>query len=1536
MHRIFFAKQCNENDLCEKDYNTIELNIVGKNKIIKDIECYNNTYCGKRCVVSLPRGGIADKIGNNYEIYVVIKELLRLFNYNDSVGYVQYEEIKEDNGVDCIIGNKDNCVEYVQCKSSHGNDGKWNPSSLTSIINKWKSSFDDQSIRFRIVSPLISPELEEVKLKINDYNNNSFSRGTKKLINDIKINIGDNENVDIDSIISILNRVEIESLPYSALEDIIISKLELYFKGDPKLNLRMLTGELLSGRYYGKKLYLLEFNNILKTLNIKYRDLSNDKTLLAQIEIINDRYKKEYNKIDDKLILNSDLKSIISKVYDNEISIIYGHAGVGKSGVCLQLIQYCKDNQLPYIAIELDIYKFRDNLAKWSENLELPDNIVYCLNDVSSGKDSLIIMDQADYIHSFDSDYKIAKEICLDIIKKVNNINKSKLSIENKCNMHIVFISREYDFKNDSIISGIYKDKLDKTNYAEIEIKKLNDKDVQCIIGEEYCQLNNNTKELLRTFNNIYIYKKLKNKHKNYLSTNDLIQQWCMQINEEINLQDGDVNIVQEIYSEIKNQYLYNKMYYIDKQELKHNCNKELNYLLSTGIIVDREGKISFGHQTILDYFISKDLYNVLKKDNVNVIKELERIGVDKLKNRYLLVLVLQDIVSSSTDRFVQVADEILNSKSKLHFFVKTVILEILAMHSLNKNDRINNYIKSKVKDRNWHKHFINVVVPSNYEYIYSLLEDGYLEKMFDNKKTAKDAIMLLASISDKLDEKFDDIIIKNVFKYHDLIDEWRWVFVKDINEDSDDLFKIRMDYYNKYPEYLYTINFKNLFKSGSVRIIDIIELLFTGRKRIREVYFCDLFDEYDGLGWHFYETNYRIVINNLLKYVPTQLPQFVGLSNWCATCLHSENTERVLVEMLKRSAAFMFRQDYELFYDTFNEFFKSKNDIFNEIMLYAFIENVGYNNKRVIDIVVDNFDSIIFSQTYNGNDKLSLMKKLISSISKSCDQESFDRLENSIMKYKDREMIERKKQVSKKRRFNMPVVGYLQKELLSFMDKNRLKTNTLKFINELKRKKLPEGRFSGTDFQSGFTQSPLSGKNISIDSWFNIIHEHRTKQNNIKFVKGQFVDSSPLQLSYDFENFVTKNTNESINRFYNIKDYSKINCCYISAFLRAIKNRDKELNANYQKVFAIIKRSYQYLDDGSKCNTLEFIGKLMQTHFDTGMLKIIYKELHDGHWNYEINETTDYLMSGYNLPCCAAMRILISLYSIYNDKTNLDDKSNICNILDEFSKSNNYLKMFWIIPLCDLLYCRSKDKKYLDIILGIVMKDARFFAYNRMNKLLFKMYDYNKIRVIQLVIGASKTGSEYINEIISLFLIDLIYNEEYITSCIILKLSRSKKFIACLDKVFANNVENEKLKGKLLKFINCNIKTLMNEEMYLNRILYNKVIDVIKDKRIVLTMLQPKYFRKTIEEFIECVEASNINNCIDLVYKILKNYYSSKLYEEDYYSDEKVMSFLNRILSSDVIKNKNSYVKMLDLYDNIIKKNTTCCRFSYDEHKYF
>ena len=1491
--------------------------------------------------MSLLKGGLADKRGNQYEIYVFIRELFEVIK--NKISYVQYEKLIDGDGIDYIVGNKDNSKVLVQCKSGNGNYTKWNTTTLMPIIQKLNKYFNEEKTSFKLISPLNSPEIEGSLLKVNYIESSEgvleLDKATENFIKEFMSGQGlsyDN-NHDREAAIKILKKLRFENLSKNSLEEILKSKMEMIFWGDADENLHKISGVIISGKYYCKKLFLNDIEKILEENNIKFKNLSKDRLLPAKIKSINENFKYNYRKVNNRLLPYEDINDVIEKVFDSEISVIYGRAGVGKSGVCLQLIEFCKKNNLSYIAVELDEYKPEVNLAKWSEMMGLPDDIVNCLNAISSGKDSLIILDQVDSVHGFDDNYKNARRICREIRNKVKDINSKELNVEKKCNMHIVFVSREYDLRNDSIISEICEEKQNEMDYHEVKIKELSEASVKSIIGDEYDKQNDNVKMSLKVFNNIYIYMKIRNRHENYLSTNNLIEKWYEQIIKDLKDQNYDVDIAEKIFLELKDRYLDNNEYYIEKQDLTCKNKKELDYLLSEGIIVENKGKISFEHQTILDYFISKDLYNVLKKDNTNVIKELERIGADKLKNRYLLVLALQDIVSLSTDRFVQVADEILNSKNKLHFFVKTVILEILAIHSENKNDRINNYIKSKVKDRKWHKHFINVVVLSNYEYIYSLLEEGYLEKMFDNEKTAKVAIMLLDSISDKLDKNFDDIIIKNVFKYSDLIGEWQYIFAKkDINEDTNGLFKLRMEYYNKYPEYLNTIYFNNLFKSGSERIIDIVELLFNGGKRIREAYFCELFDEYDELGWHFYETNYRIVINNLLKYVPAKLPQFISLSNWCATYLHSKNTERVVVEMLKRSAASMFRADYNLFIKTFKKYFNTKNDVLNEIIIFAFIENVGTDDKRIIDIVVDNFDSLIFSQTCDGNDKLFLTKKLVKKISKTCSQVSFDKLEKCIINYKDIEMIENRKHIPKKYKFNVPTEGYLQKELLPFMDKNRLSKKALEYIEVLKRKKLPEGRFSGIEFQSGFTQSPLSGKSISIDNWFDIIKTHKVKQTNIKFDKGQFIDSSPLHLSYDFEKFAEGNLNECIDRFYGIGNYSNINSFYLSAFLRALKSSDKEFNDNYQKVYIIIKQTYQYLDDGAKCNTIEFLGKLLQTHFDIDMLKIIYKELHDGHWNYEIKETTDYLMSGYNLPCCAAMRIIISLYNIYNDKINLDDKSNICNILDEFSKSNNYLKMFWIIPLCDLLYCRNKDKKYLDIILGIVMKDARFFAYNRMNKLLFKMYEYNKVRVIQLVVGASKTDSEYINEIISLFLIDLIYNEEYITSCIILKLSRSKKFIACLDKVFANNVENEKLKGKLLKFINCNIKTLMNEEMYLNRILYNKVIDVIIDKRIVLTMLQPKYFRKTIEGFIECVEASNIDNCIDLVYKILNNYYLSKLYKEDYYSDKKVMSFLNRILSSDVIKNKNSYDKMLDLYDIIIKKNTTCCRFSYDEHKYF
>ena len=1490
--------------------------------------------------MSLPNGGIADKLGNQYEIYVFIRELFEVIN--TKISYVQYEKLIDGDGIDYIVGNKDNSKVLVQCKSGNGNYTKWKTTTLMPIIQKWNKYFYEEKTSFKLISPLNSPKIEGSLLKVNYIESSEgvleLDKATEDFIKEFMSGQGlsyDN-NYDREATINILKKLRFENLSKNSLEEILKSKMEMNFWGDAYENLHKIIGVIISGKYYCKKLFLNDVEKILEENNIKFKNLSKDRLLPAKIKSINENFKCNYRKVNNRLLPYEDINEVIEKVFDSEISVIYGRAGVGKSGVCLQLIEYCKKNNLSYIAVELDEYKPEVNLAKWSEIMGLPDDIVNCLNAISSGKDSLIILDQVDSVHRFDDNYKIAKRIFREIRNKVKDINNKELNVEKKCNMHIVFVSREYDLRNDSIISEICEEKQNEMDYHEVKIKELSETSVKSIIGDEYDKQNDNVKMLLKVFNNIYIYMKIRNRHENYLSTNDLIEKWCEQIIKDLKDQKYDVDVAEKIFLELKDRYLDNNEYYIEKQDLTCKNNKELDYLLSEGIIVENKGKISFEHQTILDYFISKELYKTLKKVDVNVIKEIERIGADKLKNRYLLVLALQDLVSLNIDRFLHIADEILNARDELHFFIKTVVLEILAMHSLNKNEKILDYVKSKIKDKKWYKYFIYVVVPSNYEYIYSLLEDGYLEEMFKNKKMAKEAIMLLTSICEKLDNKFDHIIINNLFKYNDLMGEWSGVFNKDINGDTDELFKIRIEYYNKYPKRIYIKSFKNLFINSSVRIIDIIDLLFKCRSRARETYFYDMINEYDKLGCQFYEANYKIIIERLLQYVPTKLPLVIGLSNWCRTYLDGKNIERVLIEILKKSAACMFKQDFDLFIKTFKEYFNTKNDILNEIILFAFVENVGNNDKKIIDIIVDNFDSIIFSRTYNGNDKLSLIKKLISSISQSCDQESFDRLQNSIMMYKDREMIECKKQASKKHRSNMPVEGYLQNELLPIMDKNRLSKKTLAFIEELKRKRLPEGRFSGVVIHSGLTQSPLSGKNISIDNWFNdIINVHKTRHDSVKFTMGKFIDSSPLFLNYDLEDAVRKNTSEFIDRFYKIKNYSKIDCLYISAFLRAIKNSDKELNDNYQKVCMIIKQLYQYIDDETKCNALELIEKLLQTHFDTSMLKIIYEEIYEGYWNYEIKKPEHYLISGYNIPYCAAMRVIITLYNKYNDKINLDDNNNVYNILHEFVKSNNHLKMFWLISLCDSLYWRTREKKYLDIILNIITKDVQLFSYNRMSILLIEMYEYKRIKVSQLVVRASKIDNEYINEILSTFLINLIYNEKYTECSMIMRFCKSKKMIACLDKAIANNIENENMKDKLLKFLNQNIEYLMNEEMYLNRILYNKVIDVIKYKKIVLKMLQPKYFRETIVVFIEYVDAININNCIDLVYKILNNYYSSKFYKEDYYSDKIIISFLNRILSSDVIKNKKIYFKMLDLYDIVIKKNLICCRFSYDENKY-
>ena len=745
--------------------------------------------------MSLPTGGKADKLGNKYETCCLILELLRLAK--NEISYVIYEPTgSEESGTDYIVGNNDGSITYTQCKSSLGGNNNWSVSNLRPILLKWKDRITEESVKFKIISPLNDSKFLSLLYSVNDYrfNEEKLNKNNRYVLDSLFdcVGLDYKNNNDFKIMINFLSRIEFKVESFNAIKEHVCNKIDLNFRGDSNLNYNLLYSEIANGDYFGKMITINMLNKILSKLSLKFRDLSSDVELLGKINYINKYFKNEYKMVNDEIIKHKDISSIFDKVKMNEISVIYGNAGVGKSGICLQLIECFKRDGIPFFATELDVYKPECSLEVWSKNLSLPDNIPYCIDAISKGTKAILLFDQVDDIHYFNSNSKNAIRICNEIIDKIKTINKER---EIKNQISIVFVSREYDLKNDLLISGLKLPNIDN-NDCYIEITELSDNELKQIIGTSYVNLSERTKVLLKNFNNLYIYNRVKNKKRIYLNTNDLIGEWYNQICEDAKQKDCKPHRIFLICNEIKNQFLENNNNFVIITKTEFCCTSELDLLLSTGFLIKTDDKVMFEHQSILDYFISYELQDKIQTNKVDIVEYLSNLKAVGLKKRYLVVLVLQNIILSDVDLFIKISDSVLNSGRKVPFHLKSVIFEILSNHSNNRDKRIIEYVVNKTNNKYWSKYFINLVIPSNLDYIIELKECGYLEKMLSKYKTFKDAIMLISSISDKLGSHFDELICKYLFEYNGINREFRWIFSRDINNDSKIVFEMRLSFY--------------------------------------------------------------------------------------------------------------------------------------------------------------------------------------------------------------------------------------------------------------------------------------------------------------------------------------------------------------------------------------------------------------------------------------------------------------------------------------------------------------------------------------------------------------------------------------------------------------------------------------------------------------------------------------------------------------------------------------------------------------------
>lgn len=411
-------------------------------------------------------GGRASKRGNRYEARWMIHQLLGVLE--EKYDYVILEPLGDDEkGTDILVGHKDGHKEFQQCKGRNASKEHWDfrTANARGIFSAWKYQLDrDRSNVVTLVSPLPFLMLEDLIDRAKNTSNNpvdfynyQISAGSSELVDFFHkycsvMNLDPNNEDELIKCISYLRRTSCDQAGDAKREEFILDKISYLFIGDKEAIYEAFLGWVHDGNILGKTIDLIEVSAFLNEKNIRFKSLANDNRIKPRLDELNQEYLDGFTPFDGGLIRRKEFSKFKEAVDSGFSLIVHGKAGRGKSGYTQDIIKYCQENDILYLAIKLDKRPPSRNAESWSkEDLGLPASIAHCVHSVSKQRKAIIVLDQLDALRWTQAHSRDALLVCAQLINQVKILNQ-----EREQNIILIFVCRTYDLENDNSIKALF------------------------------------------------------------------------------------------------------------------------------------------------------------------------------------------------------------------------------------------------------------------------------------------------------------------------------------------------------------------------------------------------------------------------------------------------------------------------------------------------------------------------------------------------------------------------------------------------------------------------------------------------------------------------------------------------------------------------------------------------------------------------------------------------------------------------------------------------------------------------------------------------------------------------------------------------------------------------------------------------------------------------------------------------------------------------------------------------------------------------
>ena len=1440
-------------------------------------------------------GGRADKRGNSYEIDCIIYEMLKVLdekNYSVCIEPLDTDEI----GTDILITNFDGQKEHQQCKARNASKEYWDISDLKekNIFSTWKVHLDRDCFRkVALVSPIACSFLFDLhdracntSGKVEDFYSIQIMKSSKKFQNFYKnfcdeMDLNSNDNNDIFKSIDYLKRIYYKQISEYQLKEMINQHIQFLFSTEVETVYNAFVSLIVKEDILGQELTQIILTTYFQKQEIIFRLKDNDERIIPRIQEINQEYRENFNPLLSGFVHRKVFDDCIETITNEKSIIISGNAGYGKSACTEAILNYCEEKKIPHIAIKLDRRIPHRNCKVWGHSLGFPSSIAYSIHWVSRNENAVIILDQLDALRWTQANSSEALTVCMELIRQVEYLN-----YERNKKIIIVFVCRTYDLENDNNINSLFKkqDTL-KNDWKTIRVDVFEDDEVKEIIGKNYENFLPKLKNLLRIPSNLYIWQHLdKNEvYESCLTTSHLINNWFEQIcrkSKMAGLEEKNVN------EAIKNIVVFldkTGRLYIPKQ-ISNIGEAELDYLISSEIIILQNNKLSFVHQSILDYFISQSMFKKYFNDSNQPIEEIigEKNKQDP-KRRYQIQMFLQNILELDSSDFLLIGEKMLFSNN-VRYYVKYIFYEILRQIE-EPDENITQFILTNYKNNIFGNYLIDNAIFGKKQYISILMAHGILEQWYlENKKNI--VFNLLWSITPNFDDEIISFIKKYAFKNINDDKQFMRCFIYDITEESEEMFELRMRFYETYPSYIF-IDITQLMKHFEKRIVQLISFCLKNKIETHNIYLSS-YEELD-LDNNFFIENAEFILNELLPYISKENGLEIKYSSWDERNPYKKSIKRISVKLIKRATIGLIDKSPCSFWDYYKPYIGKGYHVFNEIILTSLLHMPPKYSNQIVDYLISDLDKNIFDYTSGAEDELGLVEEVLKIHGNTCTKERLLILEDKIYKYISPYATEWYKQriEQNKSKESPPVYwsfwGDLQYKLLQCLPEKKVSKKTKDLLNVLHRRfyKVPL-HYSNSNIHSGWITSPVSGKNISKVQWLQIITNSKLKKQKFpKLVEGKdgFIESSYEAYARDFQIVVEQNPQEMIEIILKNKEY--VLPIFIDSLFLGI-----ELSEKLETIdLSILERLFlEFPCDMKSYRASHFCG-IIKTLKKTNWSSKIIEQLTDialNHFNPELNSNIANQKYSCQTLCnnalnCVRGKAAMAIGHLL--RGNKDFFSQFKNIIGRMVMDKNSAVCFATMHALYPSY--NIDKKWSEEkILYLYESDIQMVSFFDSKSILFLLYPKYKERTIKIIEKCFESEDPQLVEIGGHTICEFYIHFKEFKKIVLSVEAKSENQIKSILEMAILYLGISKYKEIAQKIILTYKNTDIDLQFPLFRIFNQKYIDITHDREFLKELMKSKISKKLVQKFIHYLgdNAISIIDYKDIILQLCENILQTKL----------------------------------------------------------